>query len=66
LTLGLQKRFALPFRDRTSLQFRAEAFNLLNKTNFGAPNGDRGSGSFGTIRSAYPARQIQFAAKVVF
>src|SRR5262249_4408344 len=27
LNLGLQKGFRLPFRERTSLQFRAEAFN---------------------------------------
>jgi hypothetical protein len=66
LNLGLQKKFALPFRDRMSLQFRAEAFNLLNKTNFGAPTGDRSSGSFGLIRSAYAARQIQVAAKITF
>ncbi len=66
LTLGVQKKFPLPLGDRSSVQFRAEAFNLLNKTNFGSPTGDRSSGSFGLIRSAYPARQIQFALKVVF
>jgi hypothetical protein len=66
LNLGLQKKFALPFRDSTSVQLRAEAFNLLNKTNFGAPNGDRNSGAFGQIRSTYPARQLQFALRVAF
>jgi len=58
--------FRLPFRENTSLQFRAEGFNLQNRTNFGAPNGDRGSGSFGTIRSTYPARQLQFALRLSF
>jgi hypothetical protein len=48
------------------LKFRAEGFNHLNKTNFGAPKGDRSSGSFGTIRSTYIARQMQMAVKVVF
>lgn len=66
LNLRLQKRFPLPFRERMSAQFQAEAFNLLNKTNFGAPNADRSSGSFGQIRSAFPARQIQFALRVTF
>ena len=66
LDLGLQKNFAIPFRERMTLQFRAEAFNLLNKTNFGAANGDRSSGAFGTVRSTYAARQMQLALKLVF
>lgn len=66
MDLGLQKKFALPFREGAAFEFRAEAFNLLNKTNFGAPNGDRNSGAFGTIRSTFQARQIQFAAKIIF
>ncbi|MBI4910119.1 MAG: hypothetical protein HY820_41260 [Acidobacteria bacterium] len=37
LNLGIQKKIALPFRDQLALHLRAEAFNLLNKTNFGAP-----------------------------
>jgi hypothetical protein len=48
------------------LQFRAEFFNLPNHTNFGIPNTNFGSSSFGTIRSTYPARQIQFALKALF
>jgi hypothetical protein len=66
LNLGLEKRFALPFRERMSLRFRAEAFNLLNKTNFGLPNSDRSSGAFGQIRSTYAARQMQGSIKIVF
>lgn len=66
LDLGLQKNFALPFREGMQIQFRGEAFNLLNKTNFGTANGDRSSGAFGTVRSAFPARQIQFALKFTF
>jgi len=48
------------------LSFRTEAFNLLNKTNFGPPNGTRSSSGFGTITSAYPARQMQFGLKLLF
>ena len=66
LDLGIQKKFGLPFRQGSSLEIRAEAFNVLNKTNFGLPNGDRNSGAFGTIRSTFPARQLQLAAKLSF
>jgi hypothetical protein len=65
LDLGVEKKFPV-FREGTEIQFRAEAFNLLNKTNFGAANGDRSSNAFGTIRSTFQARQIQFAMKFVF
>jgi hypothetical protein len=66
LNLGVQKRFRLPFRENTAAHLRGEAFNLFNRTNFGAPNGDRGSGAFGTIRSTYPARQLQLALRLTF
>jgi hypothetical protein len=60
------------------LQGRAEFFNAFNHPNFYAPDtslGDRTllpdfstthitDGSFGTIRSSFGARDIQFAAKL--
>jgi len=66
LDFGIQKRFALPFRSGGWVEIRVEGFNVLNKTNFGLPNADRNSGAFGTIRSTFAARQMQFAAKVSF
>ncbi|MEW6130179.1 MAG: TonB-dependent receptor [Acidobacteriota bacterium] len=63
---GLQKNFRLPISEVSRLEFRMETFNLLNKTNFGAANPDRSSSAFGTIRSTFPARQIQFALKLAF
>jgi len=63
--LGLAKYFPLPWRD-AKLQFRVEAFNLFNKTNFGAPNGSRSSSAFGSITSTYDARQIQLGVKLLF
>jgi hypothetical protein len=76
---GLQKSFAMPFINETSkLEFRTEFFNLFNKTNFGAPNGNASglvfdnqgrltaTGGFGQVRSTAPARQIQFALKLSF
>ncbi len=53
-------------REDVRLQFRSEFFNLLNHTNFGIPNTISNNSAFGTIRSTYPARQIQFALKLLF
>jgi hypothetical protein len=74
LDMGLTKYFTLT--ERTKFQFRAEAFNILNHTNFGDPNTnvpDTGAaltsssvGNFGQITSALPARELQVAAKIVF
>ncbi len=76
LDFGLHKNFALPITEATRLEFRAEFFNLFNKTNFLAADSNASNirfdqngkyiGSFGTIRSAFPARQIQFALKLSF
>jgi len=63
---GLQKNFRLPINEVSKVEFRMEAFNLFNKTNFGAANSDRSSSAFGTIRSTFPARQIQVALKLSF
>jgi hypothetical protein len=52
--------------ERVGLQFRSEFFNIVNKTNFGIPNTNTASSAFGTIRTTYPARQIQFALKAIF
>jgi len=66
LDLAVQKQFKLPFTDESRLDFRAEFFNVFNKTNFGAANSDITSAAFGTISSAFPARQIQLALKLSF
>ena len=62
---GLHKQFRL-LNENTRLEFRAEAFNLFNRTNFGTPNGNISSADFGRISSAYPARELQFALKLYF
>ncbi|HXN49028.1 MAG TPA: TonB-dependent receptor [Bryobacteraceae bacterium] len=62
--LGVNKTFHIV--ERASLQFRSEFFNALNHTNFGLPNTVVTSSAFGTIRTTYPARQIQFALKLLF
>jgi hypothetical protein len=63
MDLGIHKNFALP-RESMRLQFRAEFFNVMNHTNFTAPNTDRNSTAFGTIRGTQPPRQVQFALKL--
>lgn len=66
LDFGLHKNFAI-FSEGRFLQFRAEAFNLMNKTNF-APPGTLSSNSsgFGVFSSTFPARQVQLALKLIF
>jgi hypothetical protein len=65
MDLALAKSFPL-WREGTALQFRIEAFNLTNKTNFGNPQINRSNAAFGTIRQTFPARQVQFALRLIF
>jgi outer membrane receptor protein involved in Fe transport len=61
--LGADKNFQLT--ERFALQFRSEFFNVLNRANFGLPNGSIGSAAAGTITSVITnARQIQFALRL--
>jgi hypothetical protein len=64
LDLGLHKDFRITEGSR--LEFRTEAFNILNKTNFMAPDSNRSNNSFGTITSTFPWREIQMALRFVF
>jgi hypothetical protein len=50
----------------TRVEFRVEAFNLFNRTNFAAPNGNRSAGGFGTITAAYDPRQVQLGMKLLW
>ncbi len=65
MDLAASKRFGLPWRS-SNFEFRAEFFNLFNRTNFRSPNGNRSSAAFGTITSTYDPRIIQFALKLNF
>ena len=56
-----------PIHERLSLQFRAEAFNVANRAEFGLPNTSIGSPAAGVITSqANSPRDIQFALKLLF
>ena len=55
------------FTERTVLQFRAEAFNLFNTVQLGAPNSQLGSGQTGVISgTAVNPRQVQLALRFSF
>jgi hypothetical protein len=60
------KDFPLPIRDQMRIQVRFEAFNVLNRVNFRAPNANRSSGNYGTITGTFDARQMQLGIKVTF
>jgi hypothetical protein len=52
--------------ESTSLQFRAEMFNILNHPNFRIPDSDISSPTFNQILAARDPRQVQFALKFLF
>ena len=78
--INLAVRRSFPIRDKVSLQFRAEAFNILNHPNFGAIDNYLTDAQFGlatqtlnqslaTLGSQYQQggpRSMQFALKLVF
>ncbi|RZU43632.1 carboxypeptidase family protein [Edaphobacter modestus] len=71
--LALDKNFNLV--ERCVLNFRAEAFNIFNRAQYGNPNATFGAGNFGTITTTANAtgligtgtpRVMQFAASISF
>ena len=48
------------------MQFRVEAFNVLNHTNFGLPDNFIGSPTFGQILSAGNPRRLQLGLKFLW
>lgn len=62
---GLHKN--LPIAEGRYVQFRAEAFNLFNRTNFSSvTTTNANSSTFGIFDSTFPARQFQLALRLVF
>lgn len=64
LNLSVMKDIRLA--EQTALQFRVEAFNALNRTNFDLPGNFVGAANYGRIASAQNARLIQLGLKLLF
>jgi hypothetical protein len=64
MNFGLHKDFR--FTESQKIEFRMEAFNFFNRTNFRDVSNNRSSGNFGALTSTNPAREIQFALRYAF
>jgi outer membrane receptor protein involved in Fe transport len=65
IDLQVGRRIPMPWPG-SSVELRAEFFNLLNHSNFRAPNGNRSQAAFGTITQTYDQRQAQLGVKLNF
>ncbi len=67
--LGLHKQFGI-YPEGTTFDFRVEAFNIFNQTNYAVASSNISSGlsGFGVVNasSTFPARVLQFAGKIIF
>ncbi len=69
---ALNKRFALT--ERVGLNFRAEAFNILNRAQYGSPATTFGASNYGQITESFSTnatgtgtpRELQFSLKMEF
>ena len=59
-------RSASPLGGPAQFEFRLEAFNVLNQSNFRAPNGNRSAATFGAITATYDPRQLQLGFKLLW
>ncbi|MDP9051679.1 MAG: carboxypeptidase regulatory-like domain-containing protein, partial [Acidobacteriota bacterium] len=54
------------FHERVQLKLAGDAFNLFNHTNYSSLDTNVSDGAFGRLNGAYPNRQLQIGAKVIF
>jgi outer membrane receptor protein involved in Fe transport len=72
LDLGLSKYVSIT--ERMSIRLRADAFNVFNRAQFGAPNADVSASNFGVITTTISnyatgrgtPREFQLSAKIIF
>ncbi len=65
LDVQATKRVDMPWPNG-ALELRLEAFNVLNRSNFRAPNGNRSANAYGTITTTYDPRILQVGVKLSF
>jgi hypothetical protein len=64
---SVYKTFPFTKNNKANLQFRAEFFNLFNRTQFGYPGETQGTSSFGVVSSqTNDPRLVQFALRIGF
>jgi hypothetical protein len=54
------------FHERVQFKLQADAFNVLNHTNYSSLDTNVSDVGFGRLNGAYPNRQMQFGAKLIF
>jgi hypothetical protein len=65
--MSLSKRFPTPWSEKQAFEFRAEAYNVFNHTNFSDPGANINSPTFGQITAqANSNRVMQFALRFDF
>jgi hypothetical protein len=67
LNFTLMKQFHMPYAEHHVLEFRAEAFNAFNTSQFSNPDPDLGDTAFGQVTSTkVDNREMQLALKYFF
>ena len=64
----------MPIKERLSIRFRGDLFNVTNRAQYGAPNADVSAANFGVITTTFSSyatgrgtpRELQASMKIVF